>query len=160
MSKWPTIPLRGHVDEVSMRKGETLAEILSVTNTRGFVRSLDVFDKQVFSEDARNYKLVRFNDLAYNPSRINVGSIARCEFQGGGAVSPMYVVVRCRRTLLPQFLLFFLRSSTGLQHIAHNCAGAVRFMLRFRDLERTAPAQLCAMCCNPVLDLRKKRRNC
>lgn len=136
MSKWPTTPLRGHIAEVSIRKGETPAEILSVTNTDGFVRSLDVFDKQVFSQDASNYKLLRFNELAYNPSRINVGSVARCEFPQGGAVSPMYVVVRCRKTLLPQFLLYFLKSSMGLQHISHRCVGAVRFMLRFGDLEQ------------------------
>lgn len=136
MSMWPTTPLRGHITEVSIRKGETPAEMLSVTNTDGFVRSLDVFEKQVFSQDASNYKLVRFNDLAYNPSRINVGSVARCELPQGGAVSPMYVVVRCRKTLLPQLLLYFLKSSMGLQHIGHRCVGAVRFMLRFGDLEQ------------------------
>lgn len=122
--------------EVSVRKGETPAEILSVTNREGFVRSLDVFDKQVFSQDASNYKLVRLNDLAYNPSRINVGSIALCEFPDGGAVSPMYVVVRCRDTLLPKFLLYFLKSDVGKQHIVHRSIGAVRFMLRFGDLEQ------------------------
>jgi type I restriction enzyme S subunit len=118
-----------------VRKGETSTEILSVTNDRGFVRSLEVFDKQVFSQDVSNYKLVRFNDIAYNPSRINVGSAARCEFLDGGAVSPMYVVVRCKKTLLPQYLLYFIKSDVGLQHIAHRCIGAVRFMLRFKDLE-------------------------
>ncbi|HUV69528.1 MAG TPA: restriction endonuclease subunit S, partial [Terracidiphilus sp.] len=136
MSAWPITPLKGHIAEVSMRKGEAPAEIFSVTNTVGFVRSLDVFDKQVFSQDARNYKLVRFNDLAYNPSRINVGSVAICHFPEGGAVSPMYVVVRCRDSLLPQLLLYFLKSGIGRQQIAHRCVGAVRFMLRFGDLEQ------------------------
>jgi type I restriction enzyme S subunit len=136
MSKRPATSLREHIFEISIRKGETPAEILSVTNRDGFVRSLDVFDKQIFSQDASNYKLVRFDDLAYNPSRINVGSVARCQFREGGAVSPMYTVVRCRETLLPQFLLYFLKSNIGLQHIAHRCVGAVRFMLRFADLEQ------------------------
>ncbi|MCI0400763.1 MAG: restriction endonuclease subunit S [Gammaproteobacteria bacterium] len=136
MSRWPITPLKGHIAEVSIRKGETPAEVLSVTNTAGFVRSLDVFDKQVFSQDASNYKLVRFNDLAYNPSRINVGSVARCQFPEGGAVSPMYVVVRCKDSLLPQFLLYFLKSDIGQQNIVHRCVGAVRFMLRFGDLEQ------------------------
>jgi len=135
MSRWPVVSLRGYIDEVSVRKGDTPAEVLSVTNTDGFVRSLEVFDKQVFSQDARNYKLVRFDDLAYNPSRINVGSVARCDVLEGGAVSPMYIVVRCRESLSPQYLLHFLKSDTGRQHIAHRCVGAVRFMLRFRDLQ-------------------------
>jgi type I restriction enzyme S subunit len=136
MSAWPIVPLAGHIDEVSVRKGDTTAEILSVTNTAGFVRSLDVFDKQVFSQDASNYKLVQLNDLAYNPSRINVGSVARCHLPEGGAVSPMYIVVRCRQSLSPQYLHFFLKSDIGRQHITHRCVGAVRFMLRFGDLER------------------------
>jgi type I restriction enzyme, S subunit len=135
MSRWPIIPLKGHISEVSLRKGETNAEVLSVTNTNGFVRSLDVFDKQVFSQDTSNYKLVKFNDIAYNPSRINVGSVARCHLHDGGAISPMYVVVRCRESLLPQYLLYFLRSDIGLQHINHRCVGAVRVQLRYTDLE-------------------------
>lgn len=136
MSHWPTTPLKEHIAEVSIRKGETPAEVLSVTNTGGFVPSLDVFEKQVFSRNASNYKLVRFNDLAYNPSRINVGSVARCQLPEGGAVSPMYVVVRCKDSLLPQFLLYFLKSPVGQQHIAHRRVGAVRFMLRFGDLQQ------------------------
>jgi type I restriction enzyme S subunit len=95
-----------------------------------------VFDKQVFSHDVSNYKLVRFDELAYNPSRIDVGSVARCHLPGGGAVSPMYVVVRCRETLSPQYLVYFLKSEIGRQHIAHRCVGAVRFTLRFQDLEQ------------------------
>jgi len=136
MNPWPIVALAGHIDEVSVRKGDTPAKVLSVTNTEGFVRSLDVFDKQVFSQDVSNYKLVRPNDLAYNPSRINVGSVARCHLPEGGAVSPMYIVVRCRHTLSPQYLLYFLKSDIGRQHIVHRCVGAVRFMLRFRDLEQ------------------------
>jgi type I restriction enzyme, S subunit len=136
MSRWPIVPLKEHIFEVSHRKGDTPAEVLSVTNSGGFVRSLDVFDKQVFSEDSSKYKLVRHNDLAYNPSRINVGSVARCHFRDGGAVSPMYVVFRCRASLLPQYLLYFLKSQIGRQYINHRCVGAVRFQLRYSDLEQ------------------------
>lgn len=136
MNRWPTTSLKGYIMEVSIRKGNIPTDVLSITNTGGFVRSLEVFDKQVFSQDTSNYKLVRFDNLAYNPSRINVGSVARCHFPEGGAVSPMYVVVQCRKSLLPQFLLYFLKSDIGKQHINHRCVGAVRFQLRFSDLEQ------------------------
>lgn len=135
MSGRPAVRLGHHIEEVSVRKGETEAEILSVTNDGGFVRSLDVFDKQVFSRDTSNYKLVGFNELAYNPSRINVGSVAKCDLPRGGAVSPMYVVVRCRPSLLPQYLLYVLKSRSVRQLIAQRSVGGVRVMLRFRDLE-------------------------
>jgi type I restriction enzyme, S subunit len=133
MTKWQSTLLREYVREVGTRRRDTPAEILSVTNN-GFVRSREVFDKQIFSEDVSNYKLVQFGDLAYNPTRINVGSIALCTFEDGGAVSPMYVVFRCNEGLSPEFLLDYLKSEFGRQSIAHHSVGGVRPMLRFSDL--------------------------
>jgi len=48
----------------------------------------------------------------------------------------MYVVVRCRSSLLPAYLLYFLKSDIGQTHIRHRCEGAVRFQLRYSDLEQ------------------------
>jgi|SRR5882724_3317215 len=127
-------PLGEFIDEQTERLRQNSATIYSVTNENGFVRSLDLFDKQVFSADTGNYKRVGFHDLAYNPSRINVGSVALCEDKSGGAVSPMYVIVRCKPNLLPSYLLHFLKSETGLHQIRHRCEGAIRFQLKFRDL--------------------------
>jgi type I restriction enzyme S subunit len=134
MKNWATKPLGDLVEERTERLRGDSATIYSVTNERGFVRSLDLFDKQVFSADTGNYKRVGFQDLAYNPSRINVGSIAMLEDKKGGAVSPMYVIVRCKSGLHPTFLLHFLKSDAGLHQINQRCEGAVRFQLKFRDL--------------------------
>jgi len=134
MKSWPIKPLGEFVEEHTERLGHGVATIYSVTNENGFVRSLDLFDKQVFSKDTGSYKRVVFRDLAYNPSRINVGSVAMCDDKDGGAVSPMYVVVRCKPGLLPRYLLYFLKSAAGLEQICHRCEGAVRFQLKFRDL--------------------------
>jgi len=76
MKNWPAKPLGEFIEERTERLRENSATIYSVTNDSGFVRSLDLFDKQVFSADTSNYKCVGFCDLAYNPSRINVGSVA------------------------------------------------------------------------------------
>jgi type I restriction enzyme S subunit len=127
-------PLGELIEERTERLRDNVATIYSVTNESGFVRSLDIFDKQVFSKDTGNYKRVGFHDLAYNPSRINVGSVALCEDESGGAVSPMYVIVRCKSGLLPRYLLHFLKSDSGLHQIRQRCEGAVRFQLKFRDL--------------------------
>jgi len=134
VKRWPTKPLGEFVEERTERLRQDSATIYSVTNESGFVRSLDLFDKQVFSADTDNYKRVGFHDLAYNPSRINVGSVAMCEDKDGGAVSPMYVIVRSKPGLLPHYLLHFLKSEAGLHQIRHRCEGAVRFQLKFRDL--------------------------
>jgi len=127
-------PIGEFIEERTERLGKNSTTIYSVTNDKGFVRSLDLFDKQVFSINTGNYKRVEFKDIAYNPSRINVGSVALCEDKNGGAVSPMYCIVRCKSGLLPQYLLRFLKSDVGLNQIRHRCEGAVRFQLKFRDL--------------------------
>ena len=56
------------------------------------------------------------------------------EDKNGGAVSPMYVIVRCKTGLLSTYLLHFLKSDAGLHQIKQRCEGAVRFQLKFRDL--------------------------
>jgi type I restriction enzyme S subunit len=134
MKNWETKPLGEFIEERTERLRENSATVYSVTNDSGFVRSLDLFDKQVFSKDTSNYKRVGFFDLAYNPSRINVGSIAMLTDENGGAVSPMYVIVRCKPGLLPHYLLQFLKSDAGQEQIRHRCEGTVRFQLKFRDL--------------------------
>ncbi|GAK54885.1 putative restriction-modification system specificity determinant [Candidatus Vecturithrix granuli] len=128
--------LANYIEEIRTRLRNQQRTVYSVTNTKGFVPSLDVFDKQVFSTDISNYKLVAQNDLAYNPSRINVGSVAICPDPQGGAVSPMYVIVRCKNGLLPAYLLHFLKSDVGLAEINLRTEGAVRFQLKFKDLQR------------------------
>ena len=134
MTLWPIRLLGELIEERTERLRDSTTTIYSVTNEDGFVRSLDLFDKRVFSMDVSNYKRVDYNDLAYNPSRINVGSIALCKDEKGGAVSPMYIIIRCRPGLLPNYLLHFLKSKIGLAQIRHRCEGAVRFQLKFKDL--------------------------
>ena len=129
-------PLGNFIEESRMRLGKNQRAIYSVTNDRGFVPSHEVFDKQVFSADTSAYKIVEYKNLAYNPSRINVGSIAICQNQNGGAVSPMYVIVRCHEGLLPEYLLYFLKSPLGFSQINHRTEGAVRFQLKFQNLKQ------------------------
>lgn len=131
------VTLGNFVEEIRQRISTEKKTVYSVTNNRGFIPSSEVFDKQVFSTDISNYKLVERNDLAYNPSRINVGSVAICPDENGGAVSPMYTIVRCKKELLPQYLLYFLRSEKGASEINHRAEGAVRFQFKFKDLQRT-----------------------
>jgi type I restriction enzyme S subunit len=130
------LPIGRFIEERTDRLRGDKATVYSVTNDRGFVPSLDLFDKQVFSADTANYKKVGHQDIAFNPSRINVGSIALLDDAAGGAVSPMYTVVRCKAGLRPAFLLNYLRSEVGQAEIRRRCEGAVRFMLKYNDLCR------------------------
>ena len=67
-------------------------QVYVVSNAQGMVRAEDYRDNTIHSEDSSNYTIVRENMVAYNPSRLNIGSIARLKHLEAGLVSPMYVV--------------------------------------------------------------------
>lgn len=127
--------LREHTSEVSDRnRGQCVKRILSVTNSAGFVLAEDQFAHRVASADTSNYKIVRQGQYAYNPSRINVGSIARLDGWSEGALSPMYVVFELRDTLDSDFFSHWLRSGEARKRIALAAQGSVRDTVSFGDL--------------------------
>lgn len=75
-------------------KNNEKINVYSVSNTKGFVLSEEFFDKQVYSKNLQNYKVVEENYFAYNLARINVGSTALFTEKGKGLVSPLYVVFK------------------------------------------------------------------
>ncbi len=62
--------------------------VYSVTKHRGFVLSLEYFNKQVFSRELSGYKIVEPNELAYATIHLDEGSIGICP--GRCLISPMY----------------------------------------------------------------------
>ena len=131
-------PLKNFVSECSERNKENRCkEVYSVTNSHGFVPSTDYFSKEVFSKDLNNYKIVREGMIAYNPSRINVGSVAAQRGKGVVIVSPLYVVFSVdEQRLYPEYLCYFLRSEIGLAEIANKTSGSVRDSLKFSALQK------------------------
>jgi type I restriction enzyme M protein len=117
------------------KKSETIP-VWSVSNKDGFVLSDTYFEKRVASADTANYKIVRPGSFAYNPSRINVGSLALNDRNESGSVSPMYVVFEIKNEgrLLPAYLYFLLKSDKFNEQILRLAQGSVRQQLRFKDL--------------------------
>jgi len=131
----PTEHLRDHLCEVSVRnRGQAVERVLSVTNSAGFVLAEEQFAHRVASADLSNYKVVRHGQYAYNPSRINVGSIARLDAWSEGALSPMYVVFSVRSTLDSDYFSHWLNSAEARQRIAMSAQGSVRETVSFGDL--------------------------
>ena len=112
-------------------------DVYSVTNSRGFTPSEDYFSKEVFSKDLKTYRIVKQGMIAYNPSRINVGSIAIQDKLPEVVVSPLYIVFETDKSrLLPEYALGFLRSKPGLDQIAFQSIGTVRNNLKYDALCR------------------------
>ena len=129
----------GHIgtfaEEGSARnRGGNEARVLSVTNSRGFVLPEDQFERRVASADLSNYKVVSRGQYAYNPSRINVGSIARLDGWNDGVLSPMYVVFRLDEAKADSdYFLHWLNSHEVCQRIKNSAQGSVRETVSFSE---------------------------
>ena len=136
-SRYPVVELGKHVRQVGQRnRSEADIEVFSVTNSEGFTRSTDYFSKEVFSKDVSNYKVVNPGQFAYNPSRINVGSIDYLRHGSSVLVSPLYIVFEGHKDIHADYLLRYLKSNWGNAQIRANTEGAVRDSLKFKGLER------------------------
>ncbi len=136
-SRYPIVELGKHVRQVGQRnRSEADIEVFSVTNSEGFTRSTDYFSKEVFSKDVSNYRVVNPGQFAYNPSRINVGSIDYLRHGSSVLVSPLYIVFEGGREIHADYLLRYLKSDWGNAQIRANTEGAVRDSLKFKGLAR------------------------
>ena len=133
------VPLKKFVKEYSVRnKANEDIPVYSVTNSQGFCT--EYFGKEVASHDKTTYKIVPRGYFAYNPSRINVGSVdwQRCEERV--IVSPLYTVFSVSDEIDCQYLYYFLRSDFGKQMIKARASGSVRDNLKLEMLkEMTIP---------------------
>lgn len=126
----------GLMTEVSKRnKNSTIERVLSVTNHSGFVLPEEQFERRVASANVSNYKVVEQGQYAYNPSRINVGSIARLDDWKNGILSPMYIVFKLdTKKVCSDYFLHWLNSSEARQRIKNSAQGSVRETVSFKDL--------------------------
>ncbi len=122
--------------EVSERnKDLKITNVLSVTNSRGFINQAEQFDRVVASEDATNYKIIRKEQFAYNPSRVNVGSLDLLRDFESGILSPMYVVFETDKSqLLPDYFYYQLKTQWFYGHIPMFVQGSVRDSLSLDGL--------------------------
>lgn len=136
MGEWKKIKLKEVLTEVTERnKNERVKNVLSVTNSRGFISQEEYFEGTVHSQNISNYKIVRKNQFAYNPSRINVGSIDILTAYDEGALSPMYVVFEVNGSkLLPEYFKYYFQTHRFAENVKNNTQGSVRNSLSFKAL--------------------------
>ena len=125
-----------YITQVSQRnKNGRNLPVLSVSNKHGFVEQSEQFeDRIIASDDTSNYKIVCINDFAFNPARINVGSIARLKEKEYGIVSPMYICFRTSKDILPEYLELFFKTVTFSSEVGKRLEGSVRLCLSFESL--------------------------
>ena len=131
---WKVVQLGDITIQMKDRVGERSdVKVLSPVSTGELLLSEEYFTKQVYSEDISKYILVKPNMFAYNPARVNIGSIGRNKNNFDGCVSPVYVVFSCEENYHYFFDLFRMLPSFK-EEVALRAIGGVRQTLKYSDL--------------------------
>ena len=136
-SSFPLIPLseliKENINKVKLNEyPDKEFGILGVNNIDGL---FDAYTEKG-GKINQSYKKMETNELAYNPYRINVGSIGmKTSFHKNDYISPAYVVFRCNESLNPEYLYKLLKTNTFDKIINENTTGSVRQNLKFDTLK-------------------------
>ena len=108
----------------------------SVTNNRGFVPQDEQFENggTMREADKTSYWIVEPNSFAYNPARINVGSIGYQSTSGNVIVSSLYEVFRTDETCDDHFLWYWFKTRLFTRQIEMLQEGGVRLYFFFDKL--------------------------
>ena len=129
---WKMGKLGDVTENIKARVGREDREVLSAVAEGKLVLSREYFTKQVFSADIAKYIIVDEWDFAYNPARINIGSIGVNDLGVQGCVSPVYVSFRVDKDYRQFFSLSFKTSSFNDQ-VKMRANGSVRQILTYDD---------------------------
>ncbi|BET68421.1 hypothetical protein ASA1KI_33390 [Opitutales bacterium ASA1] len=135
---WREVLLQDVTAECTTRNGENLPidSIMGVTKADGIVP----MEERLIGVDISRYKVIQKDCFAYNPMRLNIGSIARWKNDSDALVSPDYVVFRClneeSHALEPAFLDHFRRSDQWRDFVSESGLGSVRVRIYYKDIGR------------------------
>ena len=127
------IKLKSATQESTVRNGKRLGReaIMAVTKQVG----LRPMRAETIAAAIDRYKVVRPNAFAYNPMRLNIGSIAISSLEDDVLVSPDYVVFECDEAkLLPGYLNHLRRTRLWASHFEAAGSGGVRIRIYYDDL--------------------------
>ena len=149
-------------------KDNKYSYVESVSNKFGFIAQNEQFeDRKVASNDTSNYYVIEKGVFAYNPSRLNVGSLALKQNDKVSLVSPLY---ECFTTNQNQdFMLEWFQSKEFRRGTFSKYEGGVRNTLNFNNLssieiklpnlESQNKIVKVLSCYNKMIDLELKKLN-
>lgn len=105
--------------------------VMGVSNKRGIIPMRE----QTKSADLSRYQVLPPRAFAYNPMRIDVGSIAMSRLDHDVIVSPDYVLFACDpAALLPEYLDHVIQTRRWRHDVAAGASGSVRTRTYYDDL--------------------------
>ena len=131
----------GEVTKVVNRRNKSNRNlpIYSISNKDGFIpqsEQFDGLDSNSRGYDISMYKIVTSNTFAYNPARINVGSIGYSGNIKECLVSSLYVCFKTTDEIDNSFLMYFFSTSFFSQSVDNNVEGGIRSYLFYENFSR------------------------
>ena len=131
--KYPMQEIGPYIEECNLRndKNKYNAEHLKGVTSDGI---FDATKAKVQDLDFSNYKIVKKNDFAYNPSRINIGSIA-LSTADVCIISPMYIVFHVNEDIIiPEYLALWFRRTEFQRSTLFFASGSVRDTFGYKEM--------------------------
>lgn len=117
----------------------------SINNRKGFVPQNEQFEEGSYEDlDKSAYKIVRKGEFAYNPARVNVGSIGRLRNAEEVAVSSLYVCVSVDDKVDGEYFDAWTKSLDFYKETVRNTEGSVReylFYENFANMRMPIPSR-------------------
>ena len=129
----------GEITEIISRRNKEKIDypMYSVTNEKGFVPQEEQFeDREMVGEDISAYKIVHKEEIAYNPARINVGSIAQYTGDSPCMISSLYVCIKAKKGIDSNWLIQVLKSEQLVKKYNLFAEGGVRLYLFYPNFSR------------------------
>lgn len=130
--EYKTVTLGNVTKNIRDRVGEDNVTVLSAVNTGKLQPSDTFFTKRVYSKDTSKYITVKEGSFAYNPARINIGSIGINDLGITGCVSPVYVVFDVDNDYR-SFFEFYFKTAKFKAETMLRASGSVRQSLNYND---------------------------
>ena len=106
----------------------------SVSNQSGLIPQSEQFEgSRLENLEKTSYKIVEPNEFAYNPARINVGSIAFNDLDETVIVSSLYVIFSLDKSINNNYALLFIKSPEFNKEVRRNTEGSVREYLFYEN---------------------------
>ena len=160
---FPEIRLDGYEGEWEIKKFKSISTkrgksnnkgynypAYSVSNQSGLILQSEQFEgSRLENLEKTSYKIVESNEFAYNPARINVGSIAFNDLDETVIVSSLYVIFSLDKSINNNYALLFIKSPEFNKEVRRNTEGSVReylFYENFANIRIPIPPTLEEQC--------------
>lgn len=130
--------LEKYIEEINIRNTE---DKFGVESLRGVTSDGNFDNTKAKTEGLNftNYKVIKHNQFAYNPSRINIGSIA-LNLDKTAIISPMYVAFQIKseysNVLLSEYLNIWFQRPEFQRSTLFYASGSVRDTFNFGEMQR------------------------